>query len=124
MYETICNFSYLLVGLAVIALVTFRLFKGSRVFLNSPQNGDGSSVIYMARFVIAGFCLSMTGYLAVTGSFGPSGVDSSQLVRIETTRAGFLMLVLGIDLLLTLFVLATLRSRGRMEAAPPQNTAA
>jgi hypothetical protein len=123
MYETICNFSYLLVGLAVVALATYRLFKGSREFF-ADSHSDGKPAAYMARFVVIGFCLTMTGYLAVTGSFGPSGVDPSQLVRIETTRAGFLMLVLGIDLLITLFVLATLHGRARTEAAPPQPTAA
>ena len=111
MNETICNYSYFIVGIAVIALVTYRLFKGSHDFLTDPNQLNGKPAAYMARFVVIGFFLSMTGYLAVTGSFQIAGTPPDQFLRTETVRAGFLMLVLGVDLLLTSFVLANLRSR-------------
>ena len=121
MNEIICNFSYFIVGIAVIVLTIYRLSKGSREFFTDHGQGSGAPAAYMARFVVIGFCLSMTGYLAVTGSVQAAGTPPDQLLRKETVRAGFLMLVLGIDLLLTMFVLANLRSRAITEA--PKTTA-
>ncbi len=124
MNETFCNVTYLIVGIAATALAATGLFQGSHQLLVDTHQGDTKGVRHFIRLVVAGFSLIMVGYLAVTSSFAASGVNPGDLIRVESTLVGFLLLVMGITLLLAIFVLGTLRHRRQIEVNPPPSIAA
>lgn len=115
MTETIFNIGYLCFGCALTTGACYGLFRASRTFLLDPDKANLVSVRCVTRLLTVAFCLLMCGYMMVTGPYVSLNLMSAQLVQAISFRFGFLLLVTGLALLLSLFVLANLRNRTRRE---------
>ena len=115
MTETIFNIGYLCFGATLTAGACYGLFRASRTFLLDADKGNLAPVRCVTRILTAAFCLLMCGYMMVTGPYVSVNPEAPQILQAASFRFGFLLLVTGLALLLSLFVLANLRNRTRRE---------
>ena len=112
MKSLIFNISYLLLAVALTAVVSVALHRGCRIFLVGAYDGAAFIVNWVSGLIVTCFCLVMGGFITNTASF-QLGQQNFSVEPYGLMKFGELFQTLGWTLLAALFLLGWLRSRGR-----------
>ncbi len=121
MYVASCYFSYLAISIALTIWVARTLHKSGRIFLVNAFSGDEELADSVNRLLVVGFYLMNLGYVAFfLKTYYP--LDTlRQVIELESTKLGAVLLVLGIVHFLNIFILARMRRspmNAQLHAAP------
>jgi hypothetical protein len=102
---------YLVVALAITVWVSRILQSSGRVFLLDACRGDAELASSVNRLLTVGFYLINVGYIACTiNTYQPLN-DPRQIIEMETTKLGGILLVQGIMHTVNIFLLTRVKQR-------------
>jgi hypothetical protein len=116
MYIAGCYFSYLAISIAVTVWVAKTLHKRGRIFLLDAFHGNAPLADSVNQLLVVGFYLINTGYIALALKTGDPLTDFRQVIELESSKIGIVLLILGAMHFFNMFVLARMRHRSRNEA--------
>ena len=104
--------AYPAIGLAAIIWVARTLARDGRTFLLEVFHGNRTVADSINRVLVAGFYLIALGYLLGTSSrIVPSG-SNDNLFQLIVSKVGWLLVVLGLVHVSSLFIFGRMRKRG------------
>ena len=109
---------YLCACAVLIAGLSWTLHGTGKVFLNDALAGNVTLVGAISRLLDIGFYLVSVGYVGLTYATNWQMTDYSLVAKIAISKIGGLLLILGIAHIFNLLVLALLRQRRALGAAP------
>jgi len=108
---------YLVVALAVTVWIARILESSGRVFLLDACRGDSDLAASINRLLKVGFYLINVGYIACTiNTYQPLN-DPRQIIEMETTKLGGILLVQGIMHTVNIFILTRVKQRSSSTVA-------
>ena len=111
MYVASCYFSYLAISIALTIWVARTLHRSGRVFLVNAFAGDAELADSVNRLLVVGFYLMNLGYVALfLKTYEPLNT-LRQVIELESSKLGAVLLVLGIVHFANILVLANLRKK-------------
>lgn len=117
MYVAGCYFSYLAISIAVTIWVARTLHRGGRVFLIDAFHGNTQLADSVNQLLVVGFYLINTGYIALALKTPAPLTDLRQVIELESSKIGVVLLILGAMHFFNLFVLAKMRRHNMPGAA-------
>jgi hypothetical protein len=121
MYIAGCYFSYLAISIALTIWVARTLHSGGRVFLLDAFHGNTELADSVNKLLVVGFYLVNVGYIALALKTGAALVSLRQVIELESTKLGVVLLILGVMHFFNMFVLARMRRRAVLSFPPPQS---
>lgn len=118
MYVPICYFSYLFISIALTVWVARTLHRSGRVFLVDAFHGNESLADSVNSLLVVGFYLVNLGYVALYLQTSNPLSTLREVIELESTKLGAVMLVLGIVHFVNIFVLTRMRNRPAGTAYP------
>ncbi len=110
-YLIACYASYIVIALAVTVFIARILQSSGRVFLLDACHGNADLAASINRLLTVGFYLINVGYIACTiNTYQPLN-DPRQVVEMETTKLGGILLVQGIMHTINIFILTRVKQR-------------
>jgi cytochrome c biogenesis protein CcdA len=106
-----CYFSYLAISIAVTVWVARTLHSSGRVFLVDAFHGNEALADSVNRLLVVGFYLVNVGYIALALTTSNPLNNVRQVIELESTKIGVVLLILGIMHFFNILVLAKMRSR-------------
>jgi hypothetical protein len=106
-----CYFSYLAISIAVTVWVARTLHSSGRVFLVDAFHGNEELADSVNRLLVVGFYLVNVGYIALALTTSNPLNNVRQVIELESTKIGVVLLILGIVHFFNILVLAKMRSR-------------
>ncbi len=106
-----CYFSYLAISIAVTVWVARTLHSSGRVFLVDAFHGNEALADSVNRLLVVGFYLVNVGYIALALKTSNPLNNVRQVIELESTKIGVVLLILGIMHFFNILVLAKMRSR-------------
>ena len=111
MYVPLCYFSYLIISIALTVWVARTLHRSGRVFLVDAFHGNEALADSVNGLLVVGFYLINLGYVALyLQTYNPLQT-LRQVIELESSKLGAVMLVLGVVHFLNILVLAKMRAR-------------
>ena len=95
-----CYFSYLAISIAVTVWVARTLHSNGRVFLVDAFHGNEELADSVNRLLVVGFYLVNVGYIALALKTSNPLNNIRQVIELESTKIGVVLLILGSDALL------------------------
>lgn len=111
MYITGCYFSYLAISVAVTIWVARTLYRGGRVFLLDAFHGNAELAGSVNRLLVVGFYLINVGYIALALKTTDPLANFREVIELESTKLGVVLLILGGMHFFNMYVLARMRRR-------------
>lgn len=111
MYITGCYFSYLAISVAVTIWVARTLYRGGRVFLLDAFHGNAELAGSVNRLLVVGFYLINVGYIALALKTTDPPANFREVIELESTKLGVVLLILGGMHFFNMYVLARMRRR-------------
>src|ERR1700733_15738789 len=90
-----CYFSYLAVSIALTIWVARTLHNGGRVFLIDAFNGNEELADSVNRLLVVGFYLINVGYIALALKTRAPLTTLREVIELESTKLGVVLLILG-----------------------------
>jgi hypothetical protein len=109
MYITGCYFSYLAISVVLTVWVARTLHRSGRVFLLDAFQGNADLADSVNRLLVVGFYLINIGYISLALKTSDPLQTLRQVIELESTKLGVVMLTLGAMHFLNILVLARMR---------------
>lgn len=117
----ICYFSYLAISVALTIWVARTLHRSGRVFLVDAFHGNTDLADSVNRLLVVGFYLINVGYIALALKTDAPLNTLRQIIELESSKIGIVLLILGAMHFLNILVLARMR-RSPASLPPPPST--
>lgn len=111
MYVIGCYFSYLAISIVLTVWVARTLHAGGRIFLLDAFHGNAELADSVNRLLVVGFYLINIGYIALALKTTEPLTNLRQVVELESTKLGVVLLILGGMHFFNMLVLARMRRR-------------
>jgi hypothetical protein len=111
MYVAACYFSYLAISIVLTMWVARTLFRSGRVFLLDAFQGNEALADSVNHLLIVGFYLINIGYIVLALKTTNPLATLRQVIELESTKVGTVLLILGIMHIFNILVLARMRRR-------------
>jgi hypothetical protein len=109
MYVIACYFSYLAISVALTIWVARTLQKSGRVFLIEAFHGNEDLADSVNRLLVVGFYLINVGYIALALKTGDPLKTVREVIELESTKLGVVLLILGVMHFFNILVLSRMR---------------
>lgn len=119
MIVTLCYFSYLAISIGLTVWVARTLHRNGRVFLIEAFHGNGELADSVNQLLVVGFYLINIGYIALALKTTNSLSNVRQVIELESTKIGVVLLILGAMHFFNILVFAKMRSRSAGTYPPP-----
>ena len=113
-----CYLSYLAISIGVTIWVARTLHASGRIFLVDAFHGNAELADSVNRLLVVGFYLINVGYIALALKTSEPLTDFRQVIELESTKLGVVLLILGGMHFFNMFVLARMRRRSVGSVAP------
>lgn len=111
MYIAGCYFSYLVISIVITVWVARTLHGSGRVFLLDAFHGNAELADSVNRLLVVGFYLINVGYIALALKTTDPLSNLRQVIELESTKLGVVLLILGGMHFFNMYVLARMRRR-------------
>ena len=111
MYIAGCYFSYLAISILLTVWVARTLHSSGRVFLLDAFHGNAELADSVNKLLVVGFYLINIGYIALALKTSDPLINFRQVIELESTKLGIVLLILGGMHFFNMFVLARMRRR-------------
>lgn len=118
MYVPLCYFSYLIISIALTVWVARTLHRSGRVFLVDAFHGNEMLADSVNGLLVVGFYLINLGYVSLYLKTYSPLQNLREVIELESTKLGAVMLVLGVVHFLNILVLAKMRGNRVGHASP------
>jgi hypothetical protein len=109
MYVIACYFSYLAISIALTIWVARTLQKSGRVFLIEAFQGNEELADSVNRLLVVGFYLINAGYIALALKTRDPLRTLREVIELESTKLGVVLLILGGMHFFNILVLSRMR---------------
>jgi hypothetical protein len=109
MYVIACYFSYLAISIALTIWVARTLQKSGRVFLIEAFQGKEELADSVNRLLVVGFYLINVGYIALALKTRDPLKTLREVIELESTKLGVVLLILGGMHFFNILVLSRMR---------------
>jgi hypothetical protein len=113
-----CYLSYLAISIVVTIWVARTLHASGRIFLVDAFHGNAELADSVNRLLVVGFYLINVGYIALALKTSEPLTDFRQVIELESTKLGVVLLILGGMHFFNMLVLARMRRRSVGSVAP------
>jgi len=117
MYIAACYFSYLAISIALTIWVARTLHRSGRVFLLDALHGNAALADSVNQLLVVGFYLINIGYITLALKTADPLSNLRQVIELESTKVGLVLLILGAMHFCNMFVLSRMRNRTNQAAA-------
>jgi hypothetical protein len=112
MYIAAVYFSYLAISVVLTMWVARTLFRSGRVFLLDAFHGNAELADSVNHLLVVGFYLINIGYITVALKTTSALANMREVIELESTKIGVVLLILGGMHFFNIAVLAKMRRRG------------
>ncbi len=109
MYVVTCYFSYLAISIALTVWVAHTLQRSGRVFLIEAFHGNAELADSVNRLLVVGFYLINVGYIALALKTQQPLRTVREVIELESTKLGVVLLILGAMHFFNILVLSRMR---------------
>jgi hypothetical protein len=109
MYVIACYFSYLAISIGLTIWVARTLQNSGRVFLIEAFNGNEELADSVNRLLVVGFYLINVGYIALALKTRAPLTTLREVIELESTKLGVVLLILGGMHFFNILVLSRMR---------------
>jgi hypothetical protein len=109
MYVVACYFSYLAISIALTIWVARTLQKSGRVFLIEAFHRNEELADSVNRLLVVGFYLINVGYIALALKTRAPLTTTREVIELESTKLGVVLLILGAMHFFNILVLSRMR---------------
>jgi hypothetical protein len=106
-----CYFSYLVISIALTVWVARTLHRSGRVFLVDAFHGNEQLADSVNHLLVVGFYLINIGYVAMALKTAQPLSSLREIIEVESTKIGWVLLILGAMHCFNILVLAKMRGR-------------
>jgi hypothetical protein len=117
MYVAGCYLSYLAISIALTIWVARTLHHSGRIFLLDAFRGNAELTDSVNQLLVVGFYLINVGYIALALKTEEPLTNFRQIIELESSKIGVVLLILGGMHFFNMFVLARMRRRTTRELA-------
>jgi hypothetical protein len=117
MWVTSCYLSYLAISIALTIWVARTLHRSGRVFLLDAFRGNEELTDSVNQLLVVGFYLINVGYIALALKTTDPLTNFREVIELESSKIGVVLLILGAMHFFNMFVLARMRRRTTRELA-------
>lgn len=110
-----CYFSYLAISVALTIWVARTLHRSGRVFLLDAFQGNAELTDSVNRLLVVGFYLVNVGYITLALKTSNDLANFREIIELESTKIGVVLLILGAMHMFNILVLARMR-KGSQQA--------
>ncbi len=104
-------FSYLAISIALTIWVARTLHRSGRVFLVDAFHGNEELADSVNHLLVVGFYLINIGYVALALKTSEPLSTLREIIELESTKLGWVLLILGAMHCFNILVLAKMRNR-------------
>jgi hypothetical protein len=119
MLTTQSHLLYLFISIALTAWVGRTIHRHGRVFLVDTFAGNEAFADSVNALLVVGFYLINVGFVVLNLGHGQRIASVAELIELNSTRLGHVLLVLGAMHFFNLYVFSRMRRRALLHAAPP-----
>ena len=112
-----CYLSYLAISIALTVWVARTLHRSGRVFLLDAFRGNAELTDSVNQLLGVGFYLINVGYIALALKTTDPLTNFREVIELESSKIGVVLLILGGMHFFNMFVLARMRRRTTRELA-------
>ncbi len=124
MYVVACYLSYLALSISLTAWVARTLHRSGRIFLLDALHGNEQLADSVNQLLVVGFYLINVGYIALALKTQDPLSNIRQVIELESTKIGVVLLILGAMHFFNMYVLSRMRHRALLpEIGNAQTTA-
>jgi hypothetical protein len=110
----VCYLSYLAISIALTVWVARTLHRSGRIFLLDALQGNAPLADSVNQLLVVGFYLINIGYIALALKTAESLTTVRQVIELESTKIGVVLLILGAMHFFNIYVLNRMRRHARM----------
>jgi hypothetical protein len=118
MYIAGCYFSYLAISIVLTVWVARTLHSAGLIFLLDAFHGNAGLADSVNKLLVVGFYLINIGYIALALKTNDPLTNFRQVIELESTKLGVVLLILGGMHFFNMFVLARMRKRSLAGESP------
>lgn len=117
----VCYFGYLAISIALTVWVARTLHHNGRVFLVDAFHGNDQLADSVNHLLVVGFYLINIGYIALALKTTDPLATLREVIELESTKIGVVLMILGVMHCFNILVLARMRNRAgaTRTIAPP-----
>jgi hypothetical protein len=110
-----CYLSYLAISVVLTIWVAHILHRSGRVFLLDAFSGNEALADSINQLLVVAFYLVNAGYIALALKTDQPLLTVREMIEIESTKLGIVLLILGAMPLFNMFILVRVRRHTRLE---------
>jgi hypothetical protein len=111
MYVVACYLSYLALSISLTIWVARTLHRSGRIFLLDALHGNEQLADSVNQLLVVGFYLINVGYIALALKTQDPLSNIRQVIELESTKIGVVLLILGAMHFFNMYVLSRMRHR-------------
>ncbi|MFT4112768.1 hypothetical protein [Silvibacterium sp.] len=111
MAVALCYLSYLTISIVLTMWVARTLFRSGRIFLLDAFHGNEPLADSVNHLLVVGFYLINVGYIALALKTTNPLATVREIIELESTKLGLVLIILGVMHAFNILVLTRLRSR-------------
>lgn len=111
MYVVACYLSYLALSICLTIWVARTLHRSGRIFLLDALHGNEPLADSVNQLLVVGFYLINIGYIALALKTQDPLSNIRQVIELESTKIGVVLLILGAMHFFNMYVLSRMRHR-------------
>jgi len=119
MHVALCYFTYLAISITLTIWVARTLHKNGRIFLVDAFHGNAGLADSINQLLVVGFYLINAGYITLALKTSDPLSNLRQIIELESTKIGIVLLILGGMHFFNMLVFARMRQRGSAFPPPP-----
>jgi hypothetical protein len=123
MYVVACYLSYLTLSISLTIWVARTLHRSGRIFLLDALHGNEPLADSVNQLLVVGFYLINVGYIALALKTQDPLSNIRQVIELESTKIGVVLLILGAMHFFNMYVLSRMRHRALLPANSTAHTA-
>lgn len=109
-----CYLTYLAISITLTVWVARTLHRSGRVFLLDAMHGNAPLADSVNQLLVVGFYLINIGYIALALKTAEELTTVRQVIELESTKIGVVLLILGAMHFFNMFVLTRMRRHARV----------
>lgn len=119
MNTAVCYFGYLIISIALTVWVARTLHHNGRVFLVDAFHGNEQLADSVNHLLVVGFYLINIGYIALALKTTDPLATLREVIELESTKIGVVLMILGVMHCFNILVLAKMRNRAAVVRTLP-----
>ncbi|UWZ83660.1 hypothetical protein [Occallatibacter riparius] len=123
MYVVACYLSYLALSICLTIWVARTLHRSGRIFLLDALHGNEPLADSVNQLLVVGFYLINIGYIALALKTQDPLSNIRQVIELESTKIGVVLLILGAMHFFNMYVLSRMRHRALLPDTRTTQTA-